>query len=80
MCKFLSDFFLFRDGVLLRDCTNAEAIQIAQKGIKKGELCIGMQTVISHRRHIAAKLNTHSTAGLTVYAIVNKLVDINNLE
>ena len=37
-------------------------------------------TVISHRKHIAAKLNIHSTAGLTVYAIVNKLVDINNLE
>ena len=43
-------------------------------------LCISMHTVISHRKHIAAKLNIHSTAGLTVYAIVNKLVDINNLE
>ena len=43
-------------------------------------LCISMHTVISHRRHIAAKLNIHFTAGLTVYAIVNKLVDINNLE
>ena len=43
-------------------------------------LCISMHTVISHRKHIAAKLNIHSTAGLTVYAIVNKLVDINNLD
>ena len=43
-------------------------------------LCISMHTVISHRKHIAAKLNIHSTAGLTVYAIVNKLVDINNME
>ena len=43
-------------------------------------LCISMHTVISHRKHIAAKLNIHSTAGLTVYAIVNKLVDLNNLE
>ena len=43
-------------------------------------LCISMHTVVSHRKHITAKLNIHSTAGLTVYAIVNKLVDINNLE
>lgn len=43
-------------------------------------LCISMHTVISHRKHITAKLNIHSIAGLTVYAIVNKLVDLNNLE
>jgi len=43
-------------------------------------LCISMHTVISHRRHITAKLNIHSTAGLTVYAIVNHFVDLNNLE
>lgn len=43
-------------------------------------LCISMHTVVSHRKHITRKLNIHSTAGLTVYAIVNHLVDINNLE
>ena len=43
-------------------------------------LCISMHTVISHRKHITAKLNIHSTAGLTVYAIVNHLVDLSNLE
>ncbi len=43
-------------------------------------LCISMHTVISHRAHITRKLNIHSTAGLTIYAIVNKLVDINSLE
>lgn len=43
-------------------------------------LCISMHTVVSHRKHITNKLNIHSTAGLTVYAIVNHLVDINNLE
>lgn len=43
-------------------------------------LCISPHTVISHRKHIARKLNIHSTAGLTIYAIVNKLVDINTLE
>lgn len=43
-------------------------------------LCISTHTVISHRKNIARKLNIHSTAGLTIYAIVNKLVDINTLE
>ena len=43
-------------------------------------LCISMHTVISHRKNIARKLNIHSTAGLTIYAIVNKLVDLNTLE
>ena len=43
-------------------------------------LCISMHTVVTHRKHITAKLNIHSTAGLTVYAIVNKLVDLNDLE
>ena len=43
-------------------------------------LCISMHTVVSHRKHITRKLNIHSTAGLTVYAIVNHLVDISSLE
>lgn len=43
-------------------------------------LCISTHTVISHRKNIAHKLNIHSTAGLTIYAIVNKLVDLNSLE
>lgn len=43
-------------------------------------LCISMHTVISHRKNITRKLNIHSTAGLTIYAIVNRLVDLNTLE
>lgn len=39
-------------------------------------LCISINTVITHRRNIARKLQIHSPAGLTIYAIVNKLVDI----
>ena len=41
-------------------------------------LFISTNTVISHRKNIARKLNIHSSAGLTIYALVNKLVDINN--
>ena len=39
-------------------------------------LCISVNTVITHRRNIARKLQIHSAAGLTIYAIVNNLIDI----
>ena len=42
-------------------------------------LCISINTVITHRRNIARKLQIHSPAGLTIYAIVNGLVDISSV-
>lgn len=39
-------------------------------------LCISVNTVITHRRNIARKLQIHSPAGLTIYAIVNNFIDI----
>jgi hypothetical protein len=35
--------------------------------------------VITHRRNIAGKLQIHSPAGLTIYAIVNKLVELDEI-
>lgn len=43
-------------------------------------LCISINTVITHRRNIAHKLQIHSPAGLTIYAIVNGLVDISSVK
>ncbi len=43
-------------------------------------LFISVNTVITHRRNIARKLQIHSPAGLTIYAIVNKLVDISSVK
>lgn len=43
-------------------------------------LCISTHTVITHRRNIAAKLQIHSAAGLTIYAIVNRLVELSEIE
>ncbi len=44
------------------------------------QLCISVNTVITHRRNIARKLQIHSAAGLTIYAIVNGLVDISSVK
>ena len=44
------------------------------------QLCISVNTVITHRRNIARKLQIHSPAGLTIYAIVNGLVDITSVK
>ena len=43
-------------------------------------LFISPNTVITHRRNIARKLQIHSPAGLTIYAIVNNLVDISSVK
>ncbi|MFR9602791.1 MAG: LuxR C-terminal-related transcriptional regulator [Rikenellaceae bacterium] len=43
-------------------------------------LCLSTHTVIAHRRNIASKLQIHSPAGLTIYAIVNKLVDLADIK
>lgn len=44
------------------------------------QLCISINTVITHRRNIARKLQIKSAAGLTIYAIVNNLVDISSVK
>jgi regulator of cell morphogenesis and NO signaling len=44
------------------------------------QLFISVNTVITHRRNIVRKLQIHSLAGLTIYAIVNKLVDLKDIE
>ena len=44
------------------------------------KLFISIHTVMTHRKNITRKLNIHSTAGLTIYAIVNKLINIDSLK
>ena len=43
-------------------------------------LFLSTHTFITHRRNIVRKLEIHSTAGLTIYAIVNKLVEIDEIK
>ena len=44
------------------------------------EFNISIYTVISHRRNISRKLGINSISGLTVYAIMNKLIDLSSIE
>lgn len=43
------------------------------------ELCISVHTVATHRRNISSKLGIHSAAGLTIFAILNKIVDLEDV-
>lgn len=42
-------------------------------------LCLSVHTVTTHRRNISQKLQIHSPAGLTIYAVVNGLINIDEL-
>lgn len=44
------------------------------------ELKISINTVITHRKNITRKTEIKTVPGLTVYAILNNLVDINSIE
>ena len=43
-------------------------------------LFISPNTVLTHRKNIARKLGIHSVAGLTIYAVANHLVDIEQIK
>ena len=43
------------------------------------KLYISLNTVLTHRRNIARKLEIHSPAGLTIYAIINGLVELKDV-
>ena len=55
-----------------------EVLVLVAQGMQNKEiadkLCISVHTVMSHRKNIVAKTGIRSVAGLTVYAMVNKLI------
>lgn len=44
------------------------------------EMNVSVNTVMTHRRNIAAKLHIHTPAGLTIYAIVSNLVKLEDIK
>lgn len=61
-----------------------EVVVCIAKGLSNKQiaehLCLSTHTVMTHRRNITGKLQIHSPAGLTIYAIVNKLIDIQEVK
>lgn len=62
----------------------SEREQDVIRGIARGkankeiadELFISVHTVATHRRNICSKLGIHTTAGLTVFAIINHMIEL----
>ena len=60
-----------------------EILASVAKGLLNKEIAdkhnISINTVITHRKNITRKIGIKTVAGLTVYAILNNLVDINDI-
>ncbi|MCH5229001.1 MAG: response regulator transcription factor [Muribaculaceae bacterium] len=61
-----------------------EIISFVVKGFTNQEIAdklfISVHTVMTHRKNIARKLQIHSATGLTIYAIVNNIVDLSEIK
>lgn len=60
-----------------------DIIRCVAKGMANKEiasyLCLSIHTVTTYRRNISAKLEIHSAAGLTIFAILNNLINIRDV-
>lgn len=61
-----------------------EVICCVAKGMSNKEIAdalfLSIHTITTYRRNIASKLNIHSPAGLTIFAILNNLIDIREVK
>jgi len=61
-----------------------EVVQHVVRGLANKEIAdrmfISVNTVMTHRRNISRKLQIHSPAALTIYAIVNGLINIDEVK
>ena len=58
-------------GCIVRGLTNKEIAS---------QLFISINTVLTHRKNISRKLDIHSVSGLTIYAIVNGIVKLDDIQ
>jgi DNA-binding NarL/FixJ family response regulator len=60
-----------------------DIVALAAKGLTNkeiaGNLFISVHTAITHRKNISRKLGIKTLSGLTVYAILNKLIDMKDI-
>jgi len=61
-----------------------EVLVCVAKGMQNKEIAdlfnISTYTVMSHRKNISRKTGIRSAAGMTVYALLNNLMDLNNID
>lgn len=71
-----------REGCPLSD-REKDVVAAVARGLSNKEIAerlfLSVNTVTTHRRNIARKLHIHTPNGLTIYALVNKLVEINDI-
>ena len=69
-------------GGLLSD-REREVIRLVAMGLSNKEIAekmfIAVNTVMTHRRNISRKLDIHAAAGLTIYAIVNGIINVEDV-
>lgn len=81
----LSSFGTKNDNVKITELTKREidVLQLVGKGLANKEvadkLCISIHTVISHRKNISEKTGIKSASGLTMYAVLKKIIDIDEI-
>jgi DNA-binding NarL/FixJ family response regulator len=61
-----------------------EVVKLLAKGLSNKEiseqLYISPHTVITHRKNITRKLNIRSVAGLIVYALINEIITVDEMQ
>lgn len=87
--KIITDYLtragLYKERVEVHDLSDREldVLKLVAKGFSSKDIAdklfISIHTVISHRKNITDKLGIKSISGLTVYAILNKYVDLSDI-
>lgn len=79
--SFLSDQNKDTDSELTK--REIEVLQMVTKGHSNKEIAdllfVSIHTVISHRKNISEKTGIKSASGLTMYAILKKIIDMNDI-
>jgi DNA-binding NarL/FixJ family response regulator len=80
--SFLSDQSKDTDTELTK--REIEVLQLLTKGHSNKEIAdqlfVSTHTVISHRKNISEKTGIKSASGLTMYAILKKIVDVTDID